>query len=262
MGAGKRETHHPMVVIVGRGVLRARANPFTGACMRRTISLIAIGVAAVLVLPMPRAVAQSASVVAVTDFPYVEPGTPFSAAAHGWADMIGARGIYHALTGQAAVSFAEAQRQFIENHRAYVENYFAERQLNREMRAKERGRRATAEDLVRYARSGAPERLSPSELDLVSGRVAWPVLLRDDSFATYRDELDKLFGRRAMIGRLSTADFLRIDALTRQMTGALQRQVAHLPPQEYVHAKRFVQSLGYEATLPPNLKWGVGMASQ
>lgn len=180
-----------------------------------------------------------------------EAGTPQSSAARGLADVIRSQGQYNALTGQGLVSLSQAQRQFIENRKAGVENYFAVREINREMRAKERGRRGTYEDWVRYAQAGAPARLSPGELDHVSGRISWPVLLRSDKFANSRGELEKLFAFRAVSGQLSTDEFLRIDELTRGLADQLQTRVASLPPQEYVRAKRFVQSLSYEAMLPP-----------
>jgi len=196
------------------------------------------------------------------DYPYVQPGTPFSAAARGVADIIRSAGAYNALTGEGAVKASQAQRQFIDNRRADVENYFGIREVNRRMRAEERGPRASAEDLVRYSRSGAPARLSPSELDHVSGRIAWPVLLRDNRFVADRVAIEKLFNQRATKRQLSTTEFLRLDGLIRSMTTELQDQVAQLPPQEYVRAKRFVQSLGHEASLPPGLNWGEGLASK
>lgn len=180
-----------------------------------------------------------------------EPGTPFSAGARGIADIIRSEGLYNALTAQGMVDLAHAQRQFIENRRAAVETYFAVREINREYRAKERGRRGTFEDWVRYAQAGAPARLSPSELDHVSGRICWPVLLKAELFADYRSELEKLFAFRAVSGQLSTDEFLRIDELTRGLVYELQARVALLPAQEYMRAKRFVQSLNYEATMPP-----------
>jgi hypothetical protein len=180
-----------------------------------------------------------------------EPGTPFSAGARGLADIIRSQGLYNSLTGQGLVNLAQAERQFIENRRAAVENYFAVREINRQYRMKERGRRGTFEDWVRYAQAGAPARLSPSELDHVSGRICWPVLLKADLFANYRGELEKLFAFRAVSGQLSTDEFLRIDELTRGLASELQARVALLPPQEYMRAKRFVQSLNYEAMMPP-----------
>lgn len=194
---------------------------------------------------------QATTIIAGQDFPYLEPGTVFSSGARGIADIIRSQGLYNSLTGQGLVSLSQAQRQFIENRRLAVENYFAVREINREMRAKERGRRGTYEDWVRYAQAGAPARLSPSELDHVSGRISWPVLLRADLFSNYRAELDKLFAFRAVTGQLSTDEFLRIDELTRGLVVELQSHIALMPAQEYMRAKRFVQSLNYEAMLPP-----------
>jgi hypothetical protein len=64
-------------------------------------------------------------------------------------------------------------------------------------------------------------------------------------------ELERLFAQRAINGQLSTDEFLRIDQLNRNMVAELQNQVTAVPPQEYVRAKRFVESLNYEATLRP-----------
>lgn len=177
-------------------------------------------------------------------------GTVFGNNAAGLAELIRAQGARNLLDATAATQWQHARRAAIDNHKAYVDAYFSVKQLNNEYRASMRGRRGTYEDFVRYAQAGAPPRLTPAQLDRVSGRISWPVLLRAEVFSPYRAELEKLFAFRAVTGQLSAEEFLRVDQVTNMLIGDLRSRVALLPGQEYVQAKRFVQSLGYEASLP------------
>jgi len=69
--------------------------------------------------------------------------------------------------GQARIFAAKAAQHEMENRKKWIDTRFQMRQLNRMGRAAENGPRPTQEDLVRYARAGKPERLSPSEIPVV-----------------------------------------------------------------------------------------------
>lgn len=174
--------------------------------------------------------------------------------ARGAAALIRARGEYLLLAAHARVTATEAQRREIENRRQGIESYFEMQQTNRQLRAAQRGPRPSQETLVRYAQAGKPDRLSPGDLDAASGRVSWPLLLLADAFAPYRAQIEALFADRAAGGELTVAGSLRVAETTKTMLGELKRRIAQLPSSEYMAARRFLESLAYEArSLPGRL---------
>jgi len=185
-----------------------------------------------------------------TPYGYYGASTPAGSYALGAAAMARARGEYNLLTARARVAAAQARRYELENRLRATELYFQMRLMNREYRAKLRGPRATPEALARYAAAAAPDPLSPSELDSVTGEISWPILLRDDRYADYRAELEALFAERARSDELSTATYLKIRRTTRAMLAELKERITRVPQMDYIAAKRFIQSLAYEARKP------------
>ena len=178
---------------------------------------------------------------------YYAASTPASAYARGVAAMTRAAGEYNLLSSQARIARAEARRYELENQLQATDTYFKMRLLNRQYRALLRGPRPTLDDLKRYAAAGRPERLSPSELDSVTGEISWPILLRDDRYADYRARLETLFVERAASAQISTSAYLNIHRTTRALLKELEKRVARVPQMDYIAAKRFIQSLAYEA---------------
>jgi hypothetical protein len=183
--------------------------------------------------------------------PYYHASTPAESYARGMADVARSAGEYNLATSQAAINATEAQRNYIENRDQWTNTYFQMRAANQKYRNEARGPRPSMEDLVRYAQQGKPQRLSPSELDSVSGKITWPILLQTDRYAKDRDELEWLFQTRAKEGFLTTKDYLRIGELTDAMLAKLKEQVREVPQMDYAAAKQFLKSLAYEGRMPP-----------
>ena len=88
----------------------------------------------------------------------------------------------------------QAQRNEIQNRQLWANTYF-------EMRDEPGGRRGRAraeafdgaDRAVRTRRRAA--KLTPSQVDPVSGRLNWPVALQTESFAAPRTEVDGLFSK-------------------------------------------------------------------
>jgi hypothetical protein len=137
-----------------------------------------------------------------------------------------------------------------ENRLRRTEAAFQIRQANRTARAAERGPRPTNEDLVRLAQSGRPARLSPRELDHLTGEVAWPLLLEEAHYDRYREALEALFAARAADGQIGPDAYREIDRLAGKMLELLKGCIHEVPPEEYMIARRFLESLAYEARLP------------
>jgi hypothetical protein len=123
--------------------------------------------------------------------------------------------------------------------------------MNRQRVAAETSPRATPEFYARLAQIGIPKRLSPMELDQVSGRISWPVLLRSETNQSVLSELERIFVNRAARGGLTAQEFLEANNLAQVLHTNLRSQITALPPQQFMQAFRFVESLAYEATLPP-----------
>lgn len=170
--------------------------------------------------------------------------------ARGMADVIRSEGEYNLTTSQAAINMTEARRREIENQKEWTDTYFRMREMNREYRAKEQGPRKTREDWIRYAQMGKPNRLSPSELDTVSGIIHWPTLLKTDAYSSYRAQLDELFAERAQTGSMSGDGLVKANQITKAMLEDLKGQITQVPSSEYMRARKFIESLAYESKLP------------
>ncbi len=183
--------------------------------------------------------------------------TPAESYARGMADWVRARGEYNRLSSEAAINLEEARARAIVNAKDAVDAYFQIRQKNRDYRKAERGPRPTPEQLERYAQAARPAPLSPSELDTVTGRVRWPILLQDDRFASLRAEMEELLDRWAVsrnLGELksfSTEQHLAVRRAIGQMEEALRADVRSLPPHDYASSQRFLTSLEYQVLDAP-----------
>ena len=74
----------------------------------------------------------------------------------------------------------------------------------------ERGKRPTEADFFRYAQIGKPHRLTPSELDPITGYIAWPLLLRGPDLTSARTTLDRVFERRAASGLIDADGYVAV----------------------------------------------------
>ncbi len=168
----------------------------------------------------------------------------------GMGDLVRSTGEANLANSGAAINYSIARRNEIENRAAYTETYFEMRRANKAYRAAEKGPKPTMEQLVRLAQDGAPKRLSPSELDTVTGAVNWPVALQADSFAAGRASLEAAFARRGTNSVIGTKDYVLVRGETTAMLADLKKQIRDMPPQEYSNARKFLESLAYEATQP------------
>ncbi len=185
-------------------------------------------------------------------YPYVDrSSTPFEGYARGMADVIRSRGDYNLSSSSAAINLSEARQKEIENAKLWTKTYFEIRDINRQVFNTEQKRlRGTPEDWARYAQAGKPKRLSPSELDAVTGEIRWPMLLTGQDFTAYRVELEKAFAERAYHGVMGADSFLRVLRLTDGLIAGLKVRIRDVPADKYVIARRFLESLAYEAGQP------------
>jgi hypothetical protein len=170
---------------------------------------------------------------------------------HGMADVIRSQGDYNLSSSEAAKNMTEARQKEIENQKQWTQTYFDMRAVNRQAKEQEAAQhRGTPEEWARYAQAGKPKLLSSKELDSVTGEIHWPVLLTADTYEAERTELEKAFAERAYQGVLSSDSFLNIRRLTESMLNSLKEQIRDVPASQYMTAKRFLESLAYEASQP------------
>jgi hypothetical protein len=172
-------------------------------------------------------------------------------AARGLADVIRSQGDYNLSTSAAAINWNNAWDHAIDNQKKAVQAYFDIREVNRTIHdAEQRRLRGGPESWKRSAQAGVPRRLASNELDSVTGRIYWPVLLTGQNFRSHRVELEKAFAERAYFGSMAAEPYLRTLQLTDDLLASLKSRVRELPPDQYVAATRFLQSLAFEASQP------------
>ncbi|MEX2118703.1 MAG: hypothetical protein WD847_03760 [Pirellulales bacterium] len=169
----------------------------------------------------------------------------------GWADVYRSRGLYNLYTSEAAVNFEEARSRRIDNHQKKVETYFALRDLNASYRASQRRPAATPEMVSQWNDSRRPQRLAPEQLEPSLGGIQWPHALTDEAFAASRAALEELYaGRTPSNSGLGSPSASEIKKAARRLQTELNANVKTLSTDEFIQAKKFIDSLAYEARFP------------
>ena len=172
--------------------------------------------------------------------------TPEESAARGLSDTIRASGEANLSNSQAAKNYEDARRKEMENRVYGTEAYFEMQKINKDARQANASPAASAEDLTRYAKESAPKRLSPSDLDPVTGAIRWPPTLQLAPYRKDRQQLESLFSQRARAGQFTAEQRLDVDRLVRSVQAELKKNIDAYPPQDFVQAKKFLDQLAYE----------------
>jgi hypothetical protein len=163
----------------------------------------------------------------------------------GASQVIRAEGEYNALSAQAAVSYEEARTKYLENRNKWIQTYFASREANQAYKAQWLAQtRHSRETLAQVAASGVPRPLAVSEFDSATGKINWPGVLREKDYASQRAELGRLFEGRAQ-ARDTQTGVARIHENTRQMASVLRSNIARIPANDYMAARKFLERLDY-----------------
>jgi hypothetical protein len=179
--------------------------------------------------------------------------TPGESYARGLGDVIRSAGQYNLQTSEAAINAEEARSKYLDNRIKGTQTYFEMRKMNQEYRAAEKRPPPSSADLARYAHNAGVKRLSPSQLDAVDGAIEWPLVLQSPEFAAARTQLDALFAARATgAAGWSVASYATVQELVDAMQRQLQGLISKVSAENYVYAKKFLESLAYEAGQPPH----------
>jgi hypothetical protein len=191
---------------------------------------------------------------AFAQFPYwggsYHASTAEESMANGMANVIQSAGQANLLNSAAARNYEEARSRDLDNRLKATNTYFEMRKMNREYTAQERGPKPSSEQMFRYARDRAPNRLGPAELDPLTGQISWPVILEDEAYKEYREKLDNLFAVRAKYhGQIAPDQYLELQQTAKALDAELKKRIKDYPPTDYVKAKGILESLAYEASL-------------
>jgi hypothetical protein len=161
----------------------------------------------------------------------------------GYADVVRSYGMANLLNSKAATEFEQARKSYIENQMRATQTYFEMRRYNTEARRAARSTPLSMEQYVRLAREQAPESLSPTQLDPLTGTVNWPAPLRQPAYEVLRKRLERLFQDRAT----GYVVYGEIQQVCDEFLAALMADLEKFPPNDYVAAKKFLESLAYAA---------------
>ena len=109
----------------------------------------------------------------------------------------------------------------------------------------------SSEESWRLAQENLPKRLRPNQLDPVTGRIYWPILLQDPRYDNYRKDVDKLFQEReAAHGSGSYDVYVQTQQATNALLDALRKNLTQYSGGDFMLMKNFIESLAYEAKFP------------
>jgi hypothetical protein len=172
-------------------------------------------------------------------------GTVAGSAATGMSNLVRARGEANLMNSAAAINLQAARRTDMENNWIQAQGYFEGRLMNNAYRAQLASPRATEADLIRYSKESLPKPLSPSELDPVTGDIAWPDLLTEKTYQADRTRLEQMFAYRAKQGQLTREQRTAMEQTTQRLQTTLKKNIKSYAPQEYVQAKKFLEQLAF-----------------
>ncbi|HEX4142023.1 MAG TPA: hypothetical protein VHY91_00600 [Pirellulales bacterium] len=173
-------------------------------------------------------------------------GTAAGSYLNGMANVVRSAGYYNVMNSVAAQNWEHAYSYDLDNRLKATNTYFEMRRVNAAAKAESRPPAASAEDLARYASVMAPKRLTSSELDPVTGEINWPGLLNDQRYAKLRENVDQLFTQRQATSGGSSDYRATVNAIE-ALRAALLKNIDDYSPGAYIEARKFLDSLQYEA---------------
>lgn len=166
----------------------------------------------------------------------------------GMAAMVTASGMATLMGSKAAVNVQEAGSIYIDNTVKATQAYIDRQRMLASYQASLRKPPPSAEQLYRMAQVGLPHTLGAEQLDPVTGAIAWPVVLRDEPFGSYRETAEKFFHDAvANPQTFSYGSYNRLREAGDECLKELKSRIKRYRPGDYIQAKKFVESLTYAA---------------
>jgi hypothetical protein len=162
---------------------------------------------------------------------------------HGFADVVRSQGMAHLYNAQAATEAQKARSAYLDNQYKATQTYFEMRRYNTEARRAERSAPLSTEQYVRLARAEAPQTLTNTQLDPLTGTIGWPAPLALPEYAMFRTSIERLFADRYS----GYSSFAQIQQAVQAFADQLKADIMRFQANDYVAAKKFLDSLIYAA---------------
>jgi len=176
-------------------------------------------------------------------------GTAQSAAEYGMASMIAASGYANLQNSIATRNYLAARSQDFDNRLQWTRAYY---DMRREHRAYVSDHtRLSMDEITKIANDASPKRLDATQLDPTTGRIAWPIILQDPRYVALTDELENLYKSRATAsGFVGAENYQSINKTCEDLLNLLKANIDEYQPNDFIQARRFVESLRYESRFP------------
>lgn len=161
----------------------------------------------------------------------------------GFADVVRSQGMANLYNAQAATEFEKARSAYLDNQYKATQTYFEMRRYNTEARRSERASPLSTEQYVRLARVEAPLALTSTQLDPLTGAIAWPAALAIPEYTAFRSQIEKLFADRSS----SYGSYGEIQKACNAFLEQLKVDIMKFPAGDYVNGRKFLDSLIFAA---------------
>jgi hypothetical protein len=166
----------------------------------------------------------------------------------------------NATNAKTLVTLEQVRGAALDNNLKVANTFYEKRKLHDGYQGLNTRKRPTKEAVVRYSQVSLPKRPSSFQLESARGGIYWPEVLMEEEFCDGRIRLDSLFAQRKAAPGASGSDISRqVQTVAVQMRGQLQSKIRQMTPAEYMAARKFLDSLAYEARFPTRIE---GVASR
>lgn len=157
----------------------------------------------------------------------------------GMGQAIQAQGAYNQMTAAAAIDAEKARSLAIDNKLKASQAYYELQRMNRE----EKAAREEREAKLRVTKVPPPRipRLTPSQLDPVTGQITWPAVFQTPMFEPYRTKLDALFAAKAKDPLHDV--YQEVRTLAFSMRDKFDTLHDTIPTTDFFAARHFLESL-------------------
>jgi hypothetical protein len=139
----------------------------------------------------------------------------------------------------------------LDNNLKAAKTFYDKRKLCEDYRKLNPCKRPTQESMSRYSQASLPKRPVQFQLASAPGRIYWPDALLDEEFSDGRIQLESLFAQRKAGAAAAGSNISgEVQTVAAQMREQLQAKIRQMSPEEYLAARRFLESLAYEARFP------------
>lgn len=179
-------------------------------------------------------------------------GTAFSAQENARANTIRAQGEYNQMQAAAMVDYETARSQYIENQKQWTQVYMERQRAAAELNMKNQEEAQARAELIKAFNAAnppaGPARLTSTQLNPSTGAINWPAGLAGAAFDGPRKAVETQFALRSHTDTHSgiAAD---VEKSVNEMRSTLRAKIREIPTQDYLEARRFLDSLVAESRL-------------